>query len=94
MAKRVVEPWKPATYTKADVAALQSLEKGVAGPHEQQRALKFIVEELGMTYQHTHFEGDRDTCFANGRRFVGLQIVKLLRLKVTEIQGKDVETNV
>ena len=90
----VLEVWKPAPWDVAEVAALQSLSKGEAGPHEQKRALAYIVNILGMTYEHTYFPSDRDTAFANGRRYVGLQIVKALKLDLSEFTGERKEPNV
>lgn len=88
-AKRAtLEPWKPAPYEIEDVAALQALEKGIASETQQKRAIRYIVEVLGMTFEHTYFPTDRDTAFANGRRYVGLQIVKLLRLPLNELKRK------
>ena len=73
-------PWEP-----ADAAALQALMRGDCPPHLQQRAIKFILNMCGlrdMSYRYGGLEGDRDTAFAEGKRFVGLQIGKLLEQKV------------
>ena len=86
--KAATDPWMPAPYDVADVAALQALEKGIASETQQKRALIYIVQTLAMTYEHTHYPDERNTCFANGRRWVGLQIVKLLRLNLKEIQQR------
>lgn len=86
--KATAEPWLPAPYDIADAAALQALEKGIASEAQQMRALAYIVKTLGMTYEHTHYPDERNTCFANGRRWVGLQIVKLLRIDLKELQQK------
>jgi hypothetical protein len=51
----------------------------------QQRALKFIIENLCGTYDLSYRpgpDGDRDTTLAEGKRFVGLQIVKLLKVNL------------
>lgn len=74
-------PWLPAPWEPADVSALQALARGVANEGQQKRALDYIVNTLGMTYQHTYVPGsERDSAFAQGRRFVGLQIVKLVNM--------------
>lgn len=78
------EPHFPPDWDLADIGALQSLENGTAMPHQQQRALKYIVETLAATYDLSYRPGGQDgsraSDFAEGRRFVGLQIVKLLRI--------------
>ncbi len=47
-------------------------------------ALRWIIEDCASTYDEPYRSdadgGDRDTAYACGRRFVGLQIVKLVTL--------------
>lgn len=74
-------PWFPPPYELADVNALRGLASGTASPEQQQRALKWIIENACATYQLSYRPtSDRDTSFAEGRRFVGLQIVKALHI--------------
>lgn len=79
-------PWKPTPWEPADASALQALMRGDCPPNLQQRAMRFIMWELcglrDLTYRAGGPEGDRDTSFAEGKRFVGLQIAKLLEVKV------------
>jgi hypothetical protein len=78
--------WYPPVWETADAGALQALARGEAMPHQQQRALDFIVKTLAGTYDMSYRpESDRDTTFAEGRRFVGLQIVKFLNLNLEKI---------
>lgn len=73
--------WQPAPWDSADVAALQALARGVANEGQQKRALNYIITALGMTYEHTYSPtSERDSAFAQGRRYVGLQIVKLVNM--------------
>lgn len=88
-AKEVAEehaPWKPTQWEPADAAALQALMRGDCPPHLQQRAIKFIMWELcgvrDLNFYPGGQEGERDTSFALGKRFVGLQIAKLIEIKV------------
>jgi hypothetical protein len=75
------QTWMPALWEPADVASLQSLARGVANEGQQKRALAYIVNVLGLTYEHTYVAGsERDSCHAQGRRYVGLQIVKLVNM--------------
>lgn len=78
-------PWKPPAFEDADVAAFQALQRGNANPEQQKRALAWVIEKAAGTYDLSYrpgAEGQRDTDFAEGRRFVGLQLVKLLKLKL------------
>lgn len=79
-------PWKPPAYDNAEVAAVQALARGNATADQQKRALDWIINKACATYDFPYRpggqEGDRDTCMAIGRMFVGQQIVKLLKLKI------------
>lgn len=84
-------PWKPAKYELPDATSIQALAKGEANPDQQMRVLKWIIESAAGTYEPSYRpgqEGDRDTSFAEGRRFVGLQIVKLLKLNTKVLTKK------
>lgn len=77
-------PWKPAAYEPADAAAIQALYNGVANHAQQKRALTWLITACGtydMSYRPGQ-DGDRDTAFAEGRRSVGLQLVKLCNIKI------------
>lgn len=76
-------PWLPPDYERADVVAFQALASGTADAAQQKRTLKWLIENGCMTYELTFFpgsDGPRNSDFAQGRRFVGLQVVKLLHL--------------
>lgn len=80
-----LDPWKPAAWEVPDAAAIQALQRGDASSDQQQRALTFIVNQLAGTYDVSFRagpDGDRVTAFAEGKRWVGLQIVKLANLSL------------
>jgi hypothetical protein len=82
-------PWKPVAYELADADALQALLRGDADKAKQQRALKFIIENIAGAYDVSYRpgeEGRRDTDFAEGRRFTGLQIIKFLKLNLSALR--------
>jgi hypothetical protein len=84
------EPWTPAEWTVAEVSAAQALERGDATPDQQQRFLAYVVNGLCATYDLSFrpggAEGARASDFAEGKRSVGLQIVKLLRLNLMALR--------
>ena len=84
-------PWLPAKYELADVTAIQALSRGEADKHQQGLVMKWLIENAAMTYELSYRggDGDRDTAFAEGRRFVGLQIVKMLKLNVSTLRRND-----
>jgi hypothetical protein len=83
-------PWVPPPWEPEDVGAIQALMRGEAEPHQQTRALKYIVETLsdyyGISYRPDGLGGQRDTDFAEGKRFVGQQIVKLTKINLSKLK--------
>jgi len=79
-------PWKPAQWQPADASAIQALMRGDCPANLQQRAIRFIMWDLcglrDLSFRPGGSEGERETSFAEGKRFVGLQIAKLLEQKV------------
>jgi len=79
-------PWLPPSYEDADIVAIQALAKGTANGEQQRRALAWIIERAAGTYDMSYRpggeDGARDTIFAEGRRFVGNQVVKMTKLKL------------
>lgn len=67
-------PWEP-----ADASAIQAIQRGEADAAQQKRALDWIIKIAAGTYNVSFQPGMADaTAFAEGRRFVGTEIVKLL----------------
>lgn len=77
---RIPEVWEPAKWEPADASALQALIRGDADAHQQQRALNWIIYNAAGTYDLEYRTEERDHAFSSGRRFVGLQIVKMLKI--------------
>lgn len=77
--------WDPAPWENHEAAAIQALFDGRATKEQQQTALKWILDGACVLTDLSYRPGpggDRDTAFAEGRRFVGSQIVKLGRLNL------------
>lgn len=76
--------WMPAEYTVRHVECLKALSEGKAGEHEQRIAYDWIVSIASgiheLSYRSDSDGGDRETAFAEGRRFVGMQIEKLAKM--------------
>lgn len=79
-------PWLPAEYDIADAGAIQALQRGDASPTQQQRALQFFIVDLCGTYDATYFPEARDSDFAQGKRWPGLQLVKMLNLALSRLK--------
>ncbi len=79
--KPTPRPWHPADYDEADTGAIKALMAGNANAAQQQRALAWIINTLCGTYDLSYrSDSERDTVFAEGKRFVGSQIVKQTKL--------------
>ena len=86
-------PWLPTDYEVADAAAIQELVRGDATKEQQQRAIRWIVDCSGyydLSYRPGE-DGARDTVFAEGKRSVGAQIVKLSKIALSRIRGEPTE---
>jgi len=78
-------PWEV-----ADAGALQALARGDASAEQQRRALDWVVRVAAGTYNATFHPGQPDaSAFAEGRRFVGLEVVKLLNLNLSAFRKDD-----
>jgi hypothetical protein len=86
------EPWHPAQWDPEDGHAVQAVMYGRASEEQQKRAMKFIVHQLCATYDLSYRpSSDRDTAFAEGKRHVGLQLVKFAQLNIATLRGKSTE---
>ena len=82
--------FKPPAYEVADITAIQQLERGEATPELQKRALQWIINDVCVTYDQSYRPGDpHETTFAEGRRFVGNTIVKMLKLNASKMRGEN-----
>lgn len=74
-------PYLPALLDSIDSGAIKALATGTANEGQQTRALSVIVNKLCGTYDLPYYpDSARDSDFAQGKRFVGLQIIKELNL--------------
>lgn len=78
------QPWHPAPYDPdgADTMAIKALAAGKANDGQQKRALDWILYSVcglsDLSFRPGGSDGERATAFAEGKRFVGLQIAKHL----------------
>ena len=73
------------SYDLKVVGSIQAIYRTPKG----KRALEHIVNVLAGTYDQSYRPGsERDTAFAEGRRFVGLQLVKLIKLNMQLLKDK------
>ena len=83
------EPWMPVDYDDDVIYAVRAVEKGIASPSQQKLFWDWIMYTTGAgeQFQDISFrpgaDGVRATDFAEGRRFIGQQVRKMLRPELT-----------
>jgi hypothetical protein len=78
---------KPPEYDLVTVSAFQALARGDADARMQRIALDWLIEKAAGTYDLSFSpDGDRATSFHEGRRFVGLQVIKMTKLDVDKLK--------
>lgn len=80
--------YAPAPWEIADVAAIQACVEGKATPEQQKRAIDWIVYRACCTDEVEYRPEERDHVLASGRRFVGLQIRKMMGLNLSVLRKK------
>lgn len=81
--KKIPEVFTPADWQVADILAVQACVAGTATAAQQQRAIAWIVYAASAVDDVEYRPDARDHAFASGRRFVGLQIRKLMALRAS-----------
>jgi hypothetical protein len=75
-------PEKLPPTENADIFAIQAVAKGIANEAQQKRAFEFIVSMLCETDRMTFWRDSiRLTDFAEGKRWVGVQLRRYVRLR-------------
>jgi len=77
----------PPAWELPDASALQALVRGDADSGQQQRAMNWIINNACGTYDLDYRPDSREHAFVSGKRFVGLEIVKLLKVNTGALAG-------
>lgn len=83
-------PWLPPDYDEVTASAVKAMSTGTANEAQQLLAWNWLMylTGAGPEFQDLSFrpgaEGVRATDFAEGKRFIGLQLRKMLHPVVTE----------
>jgi hypothetical protein len=81
------QPWDIPPADEYDIRAVKALAAGVASDGQQKRALDWIIRCAAGTYDLSFrpgVDGHRATDFSEGKRFVGLQLVRLVNMKMPD----------
>jgi hypothetical protein len=78
-------PWQMPAIEDADIFALQAIARGEASAVQQQRGYEYVVRALCETDRMTFWPGAEDgrraTDFAEGKRWVGLQLRRIEKMR-------------
>jgi len=77
-------PYEPPKFEPADASAFQALRRGDASEAQQKRALEWFITASG-THDLDYRKDPRDHAFVSGRRFMGLQVIKMLKLNASKL---------
>lgn len=87
------EPYAPYPFegNKAVFRAARQIAAGEANAQQQQRFFHALIHDICRTYDLSYrpggLEGDRDTAFAEGMRWVGSQLVKMTKTTIGDEDG-------
>lgn len=76
-------------FTVADIHALQRVYAGDATPEQQKRAMSWILTDLCRIKELGYHENDRDTAFAQGRKFPGLKLAEFITINLENLKKKE-----
>lgn len=83
-------PHHPPAWEPKHAAAFQALERGEASDHQQKLALEWLmIRACGINDLSYWPDSERATSFAEGKRFVGLQVVKMLSLNTAVFRNEE-----
>jgi hypothetical protein len=76
-------PWAPAKFELADASAIQALAAGNANSVQQKLALEWILTQACRIRELSFWpDSARGSDLAEGRKFVGYQIMKLVSINI------------
>lgn len=72
-------PWQPVEIQPADVYAIKALVAGTATEAQQHRIVDWLQRATAVGEMSYRPLSDRDSVFAEGKRFIGLQFFTLAK---------------
>jgi hypothetical protein len=87
------KPWHSYRFEIADASAVQAMCRGEATAEQQLRVLDLVISKLGGNYDLSFRPGGRggarETDFAEGKRFVALQLVTMTKVNIGELEKRE-----
>lgn len=83
----------PGLLNRADVAAIKACALGEANADQQRRAIEAIIGRVAcadeLSFRADDHGGTRESDFSEGKRYVGLQLRKLIATSLDILTGDD-----
>ena len=86
------DPTEHPDYTEAEVQALRRLWDGTATADQQRLALDYWIRACGTHDRSFRPESDRLTTFAEGKRFMGTNLIWMLKSAITRTDPDKIST--
>jgi hypothetical protein len=86
------DPVAPPYLELKEIAALKAVSAGTALEHQQQLAMRVIVEKICRRYEDPYCpgrDGERDSVFAMGRMRAGTILTSFLNADLAKIRDPD-----
>ena len=83
--KSLENPYAPAKYEAEHASAAQLLVQGECPEHLQKEFMRWLIEDVAGTYDQSYRVDPYNTAFAEGKRFVGNTVVKMLKLRASKL---------
>lgn len=80
----IAPPWKPTPVDSAEVHAIQAVVRGEATDAQQRLLVKWLERATGVSELEFRPGGERESNFAAGKRFVGLQFFTLAKTTIPD----------
>ena len=82
-------PYRPPLLSTTIVYAIKALPEGKATPEQQSALMRWLLYEAtkfyDLSYRPGGEDGKRDSDFAEGKRFVGSQILRAFNMSLEEV---------
>ena len=75
-------PWQPVASTYPEVSAIHALSRGDANPEQQALVMRWLAKATAVNELEFRPDGERESNFAAGKRFVGIQFFALVKTEL------------
>jgi hypothetical protein len=78
----ITPPWQPIDTSVEELAAIHAMADGAANDRQQMLIIEWLMRATAVTEMEFRPTGERESNFAAGKRFVGLQFFTLARSRI------------